>query len=73
MSLLCLINDLVENGSQFIIATHSQILISYIKGKILNLDDNFKEIKYEDTDIYQTYKMYLDNPYKMQELLLKKD
>lgn len=66
MSLLCLIDDLVKNGSQFIIATHSPILISYIKGKILNLNDNFKEIKYEDTDIYKIYKLYLDNAYTMQ-------
>lgn len=71
MSLLCLIDDLVKNGSQFIIATHSPILISYIKGKILNLNDNFKEIKYEDTDIYKIYKLYLDNAYSMQEKLFK--
>lgn len=71
MSLLYLIDDLVKNGSQFIIATHSPILISYIKGKILNLNDNFKEIKYEDTDIYKIYKLYLDNAYSMQEKLFK--
>ena len=69
MSLLCLINDLVKKGSQFIIATHSPILISYINGKILDLNNNFKEVKYEETDIYQTYKMYLDRPYLMQERL----
>lgn len=66
MSILCLIDDLVKNGSQFIIATHSPILISYRLGKILNLNDNFNEVKYEDTEISKTYKMYLDNPYGMQ-------
>lgn len=71
MSLLCLINDLVENGSQFIIATHSPILISYINGEILDLNSNFKKTKYEDTEIYQTFKMYLDSPYKMQKLLFE--
>lgn len=69
MTLLCLIDELVHQGSQFIIATHSPILISYIKGKILDLNDNFKEIKYEDTEIYQVYKMYLENPYGMQDKL----
>lgn len=69
MSLLCLIDDLVKSGSQFIIATHSPILISYRLGKILNLNDNFNEVKYEDTEIYKTYKMYLDNPYGMQQKL----
>ncbi|MBQ3435905.1 MAG: AAA family ATPase [Bacilli bacterium] len=69
LSLLCLIDDLVRNGSQFIIATHSPILISYNKGKILNLDNNFEEIKYKDTDIYKLYKMYLDQPDAMQHRL----
>ena len=69
LSLLCLIDDLVKDGSQFIIATHSPILISYNKGKILNLDNNFEEIKYEDTDIYKLYKMYLDQPDVMQHRL----
>lgn len=73
MSLLCMIDDLVKNGSQFIIATHSPILISYYKGKILDLNNGFAEIKYEDTDIYQTYKMYLDNPYLMQKNLFNDD
>lgn len=71
MTLLRLINELANQGCQFIIATHSPILISYYKGKILDLNNNFKEIKYEDTEIYQTYKMYLDNPYMMQERLFK--
>lgn len=71
LTLLCLINDLVKQGSQFIIATHSPILISYINGEILDLNDNFKPIKYEDTEIYKTYKMYLEDPYRMQDLLFK--
>lgn len=69
LSLLCLINDLVKNGSQFIIVTHSPILISYREGKILDLNQNFKEVKYENTDIYSLYKMYIENPYEMQNRL----
>ena len=69
LSLLCLIDDLVKGGSQFIIATHSPILISYRNGEILNLNDKFKSIKYEDTEIYKTYKMYLEAPYEMQHRL----
>ena len=68
--LLCLIDQLVKEGSQFIIATHSPILISYRDGKILDLNNNFKEIKYKDTDIYKLYKMYIDNPESMQHKLL---
>lgn len=69
MSLLCFIDDLVKQGSQFIIATHSPILISYKNGEILDLNDNFKKVSYKDTDIYLTYKMYLDNPEEMQRRL----
>ena len=70
MSLLYLIDELAKNGSQFIISTHSPILISYRDGEILDLNDGFKKIKYEDTDIYKTYKAYLDNPDLMQKRLL---
>ena len=69
MSLLCLINQLVKEGSQFIIATHSPILISYRDGKILDLNNNFKEVKYKETDIYNLYKMYLNEPEVMQQRL----
>ena len=67
LSLLCLIDELVKKGSQFIISTHSPILISYRNGIILDLDDNFKEVSYKDTEIYKLYKMYLDNSDNMQD------
>ena len=69
LALLCLIDQLVKEGSQFIIATHSPILISYRDGKILDLNHNFQEIDYKDTDIYSLYKMYIDNPDGMQHRL----
>ena len=73
MSLLCLTDLLVENGSQFIIATHSPILISYQNGEILDLNQNFKKVNYKDTEIYETYKLFLENPEKMQEYLFEKE
>ena len=69
LTLLCLIDKLVKEGSQFIIATHSPILLSYRQGKILDLNNNFEEVKYEDTDIYSLYKMYLDDAEGMQRRL----
>ena len=69
LSLLCLIDQLVKEGSQFIIATHSPILISYRDGKILDLNNYFKEVKYKNTDIYALYRMYLDDPEAMQHRL----
>lgn len=73
LALLCLIDKLVKQGSQFIIATHSPILISYRDGKIYDLNQNFKEVKYEDTEIYSLYKMYLERPNDMQEKLFDQE
>ena len=73
LTLLCLIDELVNKGCQFIISTHSPILISYKKGVILDLDNNFEETDYFDTEIYKTYKMFLDDPYRIQEKLYDYD
>ena len=70
MTLLCLIDELAKEGSQFIIATHSPILISYRDGEIRDLNNNFNKVNYKDTEIYQTYKMYLEDPDAMQHRLL---
>ena len=69
MSLLILIDDLARHGSQFIIASHSPILISYRDGEILDLNNNCKHIEYRDTEVYKTYKMYLEDPEGMQHRL----
>jgi predicted ATPase len=69
LSLLCLMDQLVKEGSQFIIATHSPILISYREGEILDLNNGMKRVAYKDTDIYSLYKMYLDEPDNMQHRL----
>lgn len=73
LSLLYLIDQLVKEGSQFIIATHSPILISYRNGIILDLNKNFQETKYQDTDIYSLYKMYIEDPYTMQKRLFDEE
>lgn len=69
MTLLALIHDLAEKGSQFIIATHSPILIAYKNGTIYDLNQNFKEVNYKETEIYEIYKMFLDRHEIMQEQL----
>ena len=71
MSLLCYINNLSKNGSQFLIATHSPILLAYKYGKILDMNNNMEEIKYEDTEVYRIYKDFLNNPDKMQRILFE--
>ena len=71
MSLLCYINNLSKNGSQFLIATHSPILLSYKYGKIFDMNNNMEEIKYEDTEVYKIYKDFLNNPDRMQKVLFE--
>lgn len=69
MTLLCYINELAKNGSQFLIATHSPILLSYKYGKIIDMNNDMQEVKYEDTEVYKIYKDFLNNPYGMQKIL----
>lgn len=66
MTLLSLIHELANKESQFIIATHSPILIAYINGTIYDLNQNCKEVKYEETEIYNIYKMFLERHDNMQ-------
>lgn len=73
LSLLCMIDELVKQGSQFIIATHSPILTAYREGEILDLNRNFCQINYKETDIYQIYRLFLDDPYMMQRRLFDDD
>lgn len=69
MRLLTTIHEHAMGGSQFIIATHSPILLSYTQAEIKNVDDNLNTIKYQDTNIYQLYRRFLENPEKMQKQL----
>ena len=73
LALLVLIDELAEKGSQFILSTHSPILLSYQKGIIYDLNHDFHKVSLRDTEIYQTYKLVLDNPERMQYLLFGKE
>ncbi|MVO98902.1 AAA family ATPase [Paenibacillus lutrae] len=61
LSLLRIIKDLSES-SQFIIATHSPILLGYPDAQIISFDSNpISQIAYEDTDHYQITRRFLEN------------
>ena len=64
LTLLSIIHQLEAPGhAQFLIATHSPILMSYPGAKILSFDDSgIKEIGYEATDHYQLTKSFLESP-----------
>lgn len=64
--LLVAINELVEKKSQFIIATHSPILLAYPGADIYKISGNgLKLVDYENTEQYRLTKYFLDNHKRM--------
>ncbi|MBO0586298.1 AAA family ATPase [Sporosarcina sp. E16_8] len=63
LSFLRIMHDLVrEENCQFIIATHSPIILGYPDATILSFDDGaIKETEYEMTEHYQITKYFLDH------------
>lgn len=64
IDLLKILKETSLNGQvQFIIVTHSPILLSYPEATIYSFDEiPISEIKYEDTDYYKIYKDFLNHP-----------
>jgi predicted ATPase len=71
LAALSAIHQLVQDESQFIIATHSPILLSYPNAKILQFDgDGISEVKFENTDHYIVTKDFINNyPSRLDRLL----
>ena len=71
MAMLSLINELSKNGAQFIISTHSPILLSYPNSTIFEARENgLEEVPYECTDSYIINKQFLNNHIKILKELL---
>ena len=63
MGLLVRIRDLVEEGSQFIIATHSPLLMAFPGSTIYLIDEEGLHLTpYEQTPHYQLTRSFLENP-----------
>lgn len=71
MAALTAIHQLVEASSQFIIATHSPILLAYPNAKIIQFDrSGVSEVSYEDTEHYSVTRDFLNNyPRRLEQLL----
>lgn len=70
MTAITAIDDLVKNGSQFIIATHSPILMAYPNSKIIQLgEEGIREIQYEETEHYRITRDFLNKYKQMIEIL----
>lgn len=63
LTLLAEIRYLTDKNSQFIISTHSPILMAYPNAKIYEIKpDGIHSVSYKDTEHYQVTKSFLDNP-----------
>ena len=71
MSLLVVINELVKNNSQFIIATHSPILIAHPDADMLEFSEQgIHKVGYRETEHYKITKQFIDMPERMVKYLL---
>jgi len=74
LAALIAIHHLVQKSSQFIIATHSPILLSYPGARILQFDGSgITEVKYEETEHYQLTRDFLNHYPKRLDQLLRGD
>ncbi len=72
LTLMAEIGDLVRKNSQFIIATHSPILMAFPGAEIFEFsDDGIKKVNYKETEHYRTTKTFLDDPERMLSYLLE--
>ena len=72
LSLLAAIDKLVKLNSQFIISTHSPILMAYPEAEIYQLDERgITPVAYKETEHYNFCRSFLENPEKILHYLLK--
>jgi len=73
LAVLSRIHDLVEDNSQFVIATHSPILMAYPDACIYQCSkEGIAEIAYEDTEHYKVTRDFLANPKRMMDVLMER-
>jgi predicted ATPase len=75
LSFLKIIHDLESHGmAQFLIASHSPILLAYPGSTVLSLDGGrIHEVTYRETDHYNITKDFLDSPERFFKHLLAPD
>ncbi|MCB2359102.1 AAA family ATPase [Clostridium estertheticum] len=69
MSMITRIHELVNMGSQFIISTHSPIIMAYPESTIYEIKDKMEVVRYEETENYQITKNFINNRDKMLRIL----
>lgn len=63
MALIGLLRELVENGSQIILSTHSPILAAYPGADLLEVGEwGIRSSAYDDLDLVRNWRAFLDAP-----------
>ena len=74
LTLIAEIDALVKDNSQFIIATHSPMLLAFPEAEILELTaEGIRPIKYQDCEHYKITRSFLDDPQRTLKYLLEQD
>ena len=74
MAMLSRMHQLIGAGSQFVIATHSPIIMAYPEARIYSLDgDGVNELSYEDTEHFQVTRSFLNARERMLKELMSQD
>ncbi|MCF7223656.1 AAA family ATPase [Marilutibacter chinensis] len=71
LAMLARLHQLVRTNSQFVIATHSPILMAYPDACIYQIgDDGLQQVDYEQTEHYLVTRAFLANPRRQLDMLL---
>lgn len=70
LALLVMIDDAVKQGCQFIICTHSPVLLAYPESNIYHFDDGIKSINLEDHPIVNDWQSFMLDPKRYMHYLL---
>ncbi len=74
LAMMVRMKDLIDDSSQFIIATHSPFIMAYPDAWIYQLGaDGIQRVAYEDTDHYQITRAFLRDHHGMMQKLLGRD
>jgi predicted ATPase len=73
LAVLARMHQLVEEDSQFVVATHSPILMAYPEATLYSFSsDGVRQLDYYETEHYQVMHDFLANPKRMLDVLLER-
>lgn len=73
LQLMRLIHDAVRDGSQFIIATHSPMLMRVPDAVIYLLNDGLSRVEYDDLEVVRLWRRFMIQPESILDHLLSDD